>query len=47
MYVPNLMRNMKIVPFKNWSKAVFTEGVFKKKTRDAILKYWANYRQKH
>lgn len=46
MYVPNLMRNMKIVPFKNWSKAVFTEGMFKKTTRMAIMNYWRQLKEK-
>ena len=47
MYVPNLMRNMKIVPFKNWSKAVFTEGMFKKATRMAIMNYWRQLKEKN
>ena len=47
MYVPNLMRNMKIVPFKNWSKAVFTEGMFKKTTRMAIMNYWRQLKEKN
>ena len=47
MYIPNLAGNFRVIPPSGWSKAVFTEGVFKKKTRDAILKYWMNYRQKH
>ena len=47
MYVPNLMRNMKIVPFKNWSKAVFTEGMFKKTTRMAIMGYWRQLKEKN
>ena len=47
MYIPNLTGAVRVVPPKLWVKAVFTEGVFKKKTREAILKYWMNYRQKH
>ena len=47
MYIPNLTGAIRVVPPKLWVKAVFTEGVFKKKTRDAILKYWAQYRKKN
>ena len=28
------------IPLESWSKAVLTEGVFKKETRTQILKYW-------
>ena len=47
MYIPNLMRNMKIVPFKHWTKAVFTEGFFKKTTRMAIMSYWRQLKEKN
>lgn len=47
MYIPNLMRNMKIVPFKYWTKAVFTEGLFKKATRMAIMGYWRQLKEKN
>ena len=40
MYDPELMREIRPLPPKAWSKAVFTEGRFKKQTREAILKYW-------
>lgn len=40
MYIPSLMSNIRIVPPGLWEKAVFSEGRFKKKTRDAILNYW-------
>ena len=46
MYIPSLIAQVRVVPPKLWSKAVFTEGVFKKKTRDAILNYWKNFAQK-
>lgn len=39
-YIPNLMASVTPIPVKAWSKAVFTEGRFKKQTREAILKYW-------
>lgn len=41
-YIPNLMASITPVPPKAWSKAVFTEGRFKKRTREQILKYWKN-----
>ena len=47
MYIPNLTGAMRVVPPRLWSKAVFSEGVFKKKTRELILKYWADYKKKH
>lgn len=40
MYIPNLMASVTPIPVKDWQKAVFTEGRFKKQTREAILKYW-------
>ena len=39
-YIPELMRQIYPIPPKDWQKAVFTEGRFKKQTRDQILKYW-------
>lgn len=47
MYIPSLAGGFKVIPPKLWVKAVFTEGVFKKKTREKILEYWANYKKKH
>lgn len=41
-YIPNLMASVTPIPVKAWSKAVFTEGRFKKQTREQILKYWQN-----
>lgn len=41
-YIPNLMASVTPVPPKAWSKAVFTEGRFKKRTREQIMKYWKN-----
>lgn len=40
MYIPNLMHKIVPIPPKHWQKAVFTEGHFKKETREQILKYW-------
>lgn len=41
-YIPNLMGKVIPVPVANWSKAVLTEGHFKKQTREQILNYWKN-----
>ena len=42
MYIPNLMASVTPIPVKDWQKVVFTEGRFKKQTREAILNYWKN-----
>lgn len=42
MYIPSLMANIKPIPPKYWQKVVFTEGHFKKETRQQILNYWKN-----
>lgn len=39
-YIPRLMASVTPIPPKAWSKAVFTEGRFKKRTREAIMDYW-------
>lgn len=39
-YIPALMGQMHIIPPGFWYKAVYTEGHFRKRTRDAILNYW-------
>ena len=39
-YDPHLMTKIRLIPPKLWTKAVFTEGLFRKKSREAILKYW-------
>lgn len=41
-YIPELMKQIKPIPPKDWQKAVFTEGRFKKQTREQILKYWTD-----
>lgn len=43
-YIPNLMRDIRPVPIKGWSIAVFTEGRFKKRTKEQIMNYWAAYK---
>jgi hypothetical protein len=40
MYIPNLMKKITPIPPSMYAKAVFTEGHFKKETRQQILKYW-------
>ena len=42
MYDPKLMAKITPIPPDTWSKAVFTEGHFKKRTREAIINYWKN-----
>jgi hypothetical protein len=41
-YIPNLMGKITPIPAVDWSKAVLTEGHFKKETREQILNYWKN-----
>lgn len=41
-YIPQLMHKITPIPPKHWQKVVFTEGRFKKETREQILKYWKN-----
>ena len=45
MYIPNLTGNVRVVPPSLWSKAVYTEGEFKKETRNNILNYWKNFQR--
>lgn len=40
MYIPDLIGKCYLVQPQYWSKAVLTEGKFKKRTRAAILNYW-------
>ena len=46
-YIPSLMHSIKPIPPKDWSKAVFTEGHFSKRTREQILNYWRTWVDKH
>ena len=41
-YIPQLMAKIIPIPVSGWQKAVFTEGHFKKETREQILNYWKN-----
>jgi hypothetical protein len=41
-YIPNLMSKIVPIPAIHWSKAVLTEGHFRKETREQILNYWKN-----
>lgn len=43
MYIPKLMDKIIPIPSKEWSRAVFTEGRFKKRTREMIMNYWKQY----
>lgn len=45
-YIPKLMAKITPIPPNMWQKAVFSEGHFKKRTREAILKYWSNWKEK-
>lgn len=42
MYIPKLMGNITPIPTSGWQKAVFSEGHFRKETREQILNYWKN-----
>ena len=39
-YIPQLMAKIVPIPVSGWQKAVFTEGHFRKETREQILNYW-------
>lgn len=41
-YIPQLMHQVKLIPPMYWQKAVFSEGHFRKETREQILNYWKN-----
>ena len=41
-YIPQLMHKVTPIPVSAWSKAVLTEGHFRKETREQILNYWKN-----
>ena len=41
-YIPQLMTVITPIPVVDWSKAVFSEGHFRKETREQILNYWKN-----
>lgn len=41
-YIPQLMADIHPIPPMYWQKAVFSEGHFRKETREQILNYWKN-----
>lgn len=43
MYDPKLMKMIKPIPPMYWQKVVFTEGVFKKQTRNMIMNHWQKW----
>lgn len=45
-YIPGLCASVTPIPPESWAKAVFTEGHFKKETREQIMKYWRDLAQK-
>lgn len=45
-YDPKLMTNIKPIPANMWNQAVFSEGKFKKMTREAIMKFWREWNPK-
>lgn len=46
-YIPNLMHSIRPIAPKDWNKVVFTEGKFRKRTREQILNYWQTWVDKH
>lgn len=42
-YDLKLCKDITQIPPKYWQVAVFTEGWFKKRTREAIMNYWKNF----
>lgn len=45
MYIPELIKKVRMIPPQLWHVAVFTEGWFKKQTRSAIMNYWQRWRK--
>lgn len=43
-YVPKLIGDCILVPPSLWHIAVYTEGRFKKRTREMIMNYWKQYK---
>lgn len=43
-YIPGLIAECYLVPPKYWTVAVFTEGKWHKKSREAIMNYWKNWK---
>lgn len=47
MYIPSLCHQVRQIPPNMWKIAAYTEGKFKKRTREQIMKFWENYKDKH
>lgn len=47
MYDPKLIKRVYKIPPQYWQVAVFTEGWFKKRTREAIFKYWKEMKSRN
>ena len=43
MYIPELIGDPRIITANKWQVAVFTEGIFKKKTRTQIMAFWSKW----
>ena len=43
MYIPSLIKDVRVIPPQMWQVAVYTEGWFKKQTRAAIMNYWQRW----
>lgn len=46
-YDPSLCSKVIPIPTESWNVAVFTEGVFRKRTREQIMNYWKQWIEKH
>lgn len=44
-YIPELIGDPMLIPANMWQVAVFTEGWFKKKTRQQIMNFWQKWLQ--
>lgn len=47
MYIPTLIKNVRKIPPQLWHVSVFTEGWFKKQTREAVMNYWKKWKKTH
>ena len=47
MYIPELINNVRAVPPQLWHVAVYTEGWFKKRTWEAVMRYWKQWTRKN
>lgn len=45
-YIPELMTHVRIIPPQYFSKVVFTEGAFKKRTWRMVMNYWKQFKQR-